>query len=266
MVLGRPSIKGSKASAFAYSNKYYDMIYAGKDYEAECNFLENIWQRYSKHKTKSVLDAGCGTGGHSFPLSKRGYNLTGVDSSKRMITIAKEKAEKNGVRIDFDVMDLCNLQINKKFDTGICMFNVIGYLSNNKNLLGALSNMASHLKSDSLITFDFWYGPAVLTTLPSSRMKTFTDRDVRVIRFVEPHLDILHHLCEVNYHIIVTKKNLIVEEGNERHVIRFYFPEEIKHLLDESGFQLIKLCPFLDMNSEPNERTWNVTAIARLKH
>ena len=76
-------------------------------------------------------------------------------------------------------------------------------------------------------------------------------------------MDTLHHICEVNYHFIVTKENTIVYEGEEKHTVRFYFPEEIRHYLEESSFQLLKLCPFLDLNSEPTVQTWNVTAIAK---
>jgi hypothetical protein len=46
-------------------------------------------------------------------------------------------------------------------------------------------------------------------------------------------------------------------------MVRFLFPEEVKHYLEESGFQPLRICPFLDLNAEPGEKTWNVTMIAR---
>jgi SAM-dependent methyltransferase len=160
-------------------------------------------------------------------------------------------------------MDLCNLWLNKKFDACICMFAVIDYITKTRDLLKALSNIREHLKDNALLIFDFWYGPAVLTILPSSRMKITEKEGIRVIRFAEPHLDTSHHICEVNYHFIIIKENQVIHEGKEKHTVRFYFPEEIKHYLEESGFQLLRFCPFLDLNNQPSEKTWNVTAIAQ---
>ena len=248
---------------FQSYGKYYDIIYADKDYEKECNFLEEIFREYSKFTPKTILDGGCGTGGHAIPLAKRGYDVTGIDRSEEMIKIAKEKASKSGVNINFNVMDLLKLRLNKKFDACICMFAVIDYLTNNKDLLKALLNIKEHLKGGSLFIFDFWYGPAVLTILPSHRMKIIEKESVKVIRFAEPHLDTFHHICEVNYHFIIIKENLVIYEGKEKHMVRFLFPEEVKHYLEESGFQPLRICPFLDLNAKPSEKTWNVTMIAR---
>jgi len=248
---------------FSKYAEYYDIIYADKDYEKECDFLEEIFRKYSRFKPKVILDGGCGTGGHAIPLAKRGYEVTGIDLSEEMINIAKEKASKSGVNIDFNVMDLRELRLNKKFDACVLIFAVIDYLTDCKDLLKALANIREDLKSGSLLVFDFWYGPAVLTILPSPRIKIIEKEGAKVIRFAEPHLNTLHHICEVNYHFMVVKENLVVYEGKEKHTVRFYFPEEIKHYLEESGFQLLRFCPFLDLNTQPSEKTWNVTAIAQ---
>jgi len=243
--------------------KYYDLFYADKNYEKECDFLEEIFRNYSKFMPESILDVGCGTGGHAIPLAKRGYEVTGIDQSEEMISIAKEKARKSEININLKVMDLRKLWLNKKFDAGICMFAVIDYLTSNKDLVKSLSNIRKHLKDDSLFVFDFWYGPAVLTILPSTRMKIVEKEGVKVIRFAEPYLDSFHHICKVNYYSIVKKENLVMYEGKEKHTVRFYFPEEIKHYIEENGFQLLKFCPFLDLDTKPDEKTWNVTAIAQ---
>ena len=249
--------------AFQSYGKYYDIIYADKDYEKECDFLEEIFRRYSKSVPKTILDVGCGTGGHAILLARRGYEVAGIDASEIMIGIAKEKASKSRVNVDFYVMDLRELGLNKKFDACICMFAVMDYLTDNQDIQKALLSVRKHLENGSLFVFDFWYGPAVLTILPSTRMKTIEKNGMRVIRFATPHLDTLHHLCVVNYHLIATRKNQIIDEVKEKHRVRFFFPEEIKHYLEENSFKLLKLCPFLDLNAEPSEGVWNATAISQ---
>jgi len=264
MDLGKTTIDQHHTSkAFLSYGKYYDIIYSDKDYEKECDFLEEIFKRYSEPMPKTILDVGCGTGGHAIQLAKRGYEITGIDLSEVMIHTALEKMKKEQVTTHFHTMDVCKLRLNEKFDACISMFSTIDYITRNRDLQKALLNIREHLKEGSLFIFDFWYGPAVLTTLPSVRIKTMEKQGTKVIRLSEPNLDSRHHICKVNYHLIVIKGNKIVEEIKETHVVRFYFPEEIKHYLEESGFKLLKLCPFLDLKGKVSERTWNVAAISK---
>lgn len=248
---------------FKSYGKYYDIIYSDKDYEKECDFLEEIFRRHSQSMPKSILDGGCGTGSHAIPLAERGYDVTGIDLSEEMITNAKEKSNKSGLHIDFNKMDLRKLKLNKKFDACVCMFAVISYLTDNESLIEALSNIRSHLKDGSLFIFDFWYGPAVLTILPAAKMKIIEKDGIKVARFAEPYLDTFHHICEVNYYFVAMREKHILYEGKEKHVVRFYFPEEIRHYLEEHQFKLLALCPFLELKDKPTEKTWNVTGIAQ---
>jgi ubiquinone/menaquinone biosynthesis C-methylase UbiE len=50
---------------------------------------------------KSILDLGCGEGGYARELARRGASVTGVDGSERLIQIAQERTEAEGVVIRF---------------------------------------------------------------------------------------------------------------------------------------------------------------------
>jgi ubiquinone/menaquinone biosynthesis C-methylase UbiE len=55
---------------------------------------------------ESILDVGCGTGGVTIPAKKRvGQNgsAAGIDPAPEMIAVAKRKAERAGIQIDFRV-------------------------------------------------------------------------------------------------------------------------------------------------------------------
>ncbi len=45
---------------------------------------------------RAVLDLGCGEGGYSRELTRRGARVTGVDASKRLIDIARQRAATRG--------------------------------------------------------------------------------------------------------------------------------------------------------------------------
>jgi len=256
------SQEGGKAKAFEKYAEYYDLIYEDKDYEKECDFIEEIFAKFSSKPIKSILDGGCGTGGHAIPLAKRGYEVTGIDSSEIMIKRAKEKAE-SVLNPDFRVMDLLQLDLDDRFDACICMFAVMDYIIQTEEVLKALSNVMEHLEKDSLFIFDFWNGLAVLSNLPSVRVKIAEDKERRVIRIAQPELDAFNHICQVNYRLIAIENSEVIDDIRESHVIRFFFPQEIAHYLEDTGFEVLKICPFLNLEGKADENEWNIAVIAK---
>jgi cyclopropane fatty-acyl-phospholipid synthase-like methyltransferase len=61
------------------------------------------------HAPARALDLGCGTGTSSLALARAGWTVTGVDFVPRAIKIAKQKAKKSSVEIDFRVGDVSRL-------------------------------------------------------------------------------------------------------------------------------------------------------------
>lgn len=245
--------------------KYYDLLYQDKNYEKECDFIEEIFHRFSSTRVKSVLDAGCGTGGHAIPLARRSYAVTGVDSSEIALKLAQEKAGKENPDPDmvFYRGDLRQLDLGRQFDACICMFSVVGYITETDDFIETVKRIRRHLECGSIFTFDFWNGLAVLRIMPAPRIKTARDTGLSVIRVAQPELDALNHLCRVHYHLLVNREGRMVDEVTETHVVRYYFPQEIRHYLHDAGFEVLRICPFLDIDGKVDENVWNVTVIAR---
>jgi len=245
--------------------EYYDIFYSDKDYDKECDFIERIFKAYSLKPVKSILDVGCGTGGHSILLARRGYKVSGIDASRVMISKAREKSRGRGAGLTFQTADIRKFDLKKRFDACISMFAVLNYITETDDILKALVNIKRHLKPGSIFTFDFWNGLAVLRILPSDRIKVIEAGENRVIRAVHPEMDALHHICKSHYHVLVTQGGKILNEFKETHVVRYFFPQEIAHYLDDAGFELLKFCPFLNLRGKVDENEWNVTAIARAR-
>ena len=251
---------------FQTYGKYYDFIYAEKDYEKERRFIEDIFRRFSDSPPSKILDIACGTGGHTIVFANEGYAVTGVDSSDAMIEIAREKAKKTcSGNVDFHVMDMRKLKLNQQFDACICMFSGMNYLLTYEDIKKTLRGIRKHLATNSLFVFDFWNGVAVLTVSPSTRTKVIERGDERLIKIAVPRLDAMRHLCEVTYHCLVIQKNRVVDEFEEKHVVRFFFPREIQNYLEENGFTLLGMCPFLSLEEKADEKTWNLTAISQVE-
>jgi len=245
--------------------EYYDLIYRDKDYEKECDFVESIFKKYSSIPVSSIFEGGCGTGGHAIPLARRGYKVLGADLSEVMIESALQKAKKAKLKIDFRAGDLRSLNLDRKFDSAICMFAVMGYFTTNREVEKVIRNVRSVLKENALFIFDVWNGLAVLRVLPEVRVKIMESQGKRVIRWVHPELDSFNHLCKDHYHLIVTEEDKVVDEVMETHTVRYFFPQEISYYLEENGFEVVEICPFLDLGGKVDEKVWNMTCIAKVK-
>ena len=243
----------------------YDVIYHDKDYTAECNLIERIFQTYGDGAVHSVLDLGCGTGNHAFPLAQLGYEVVGIDRSESMIAQARSKVANclhNG-RSAFYQGDIRSVDLQQRFDAALMMFAVLGYQLENSDVLSALRTARRHLSLGGLLIYDVWYGPAVLHQRPSERVKVIPTSDGQILRVASGAVDIRRHVCTVHYRVWQLEKARLVAETEESHPVRYFFPLELNLFLECSGFSPIRLGAFPEFNHEPDETTWNVLGVAR---
>jgi SAM-dependent methyltransferase len=253
-----------KSNMFDEYATFYDALYTKKNYESECDFIETVFHRFGTIPVKTVLDLGCGTGGHAIPLSQRGYGVVGVDRSRNMLNLAKRKAIKISPDIapEFVTGDIQDIDLKKEFDAITCMFAVLSYQVSNAELHRTLQNARRHIRSGGVFVGDFWYGPAVLHQRPEERILTVRQENNRIIRTVKPEIDTRENTVTVHYELLHIRDDRLIAEITENHLMRFFFKPEIAFHFTIAGFKLQHLCPFGTLDTEIDETTWNVVAIA----
>ena len=112
------NIKPWYESLFENYARRYDEESFTKGTLGECDFIE---KELNHNKSLKVLDIGCGTGRHSIELTKRGYQVTGIDLSESQINRANEKAREENLQIDFLVHDARSLPFKNDFDVAIML-------------------------------------------------------------------------------------------------------------------------------------------------
>ena len=100
-----------------YAKKYDEECFV-QGTVGECDFIE---QEINHNKSLKIIDIGCGTGRHSIELTKRGYNVIGIDLSESQLTRAREKAKDEGIEIEFQKQDARNLPFENEFDLAIML-------------------------------------------------------------------------------------------------------------------------------------------------
>jgi ubiquinone/menaquinone biosynthesis C-methylase UbiE len=132
---------------------YYDDLMAGVPYRLWVDYIEEILHKLN-YLPRTVLDLACGTGTVTEILSERGYEVTGTDLSEGMIEIARQKAEAGDYDIEYNVQDAAELDLGKKFDLAISLFDSLNYITDEERLAMAMKRVGEHVVSGGYFIFD----------------------------------------------------------------------------------------------------------------
>ncbi len=115
--------------------------------------VEFIANQFPKSIYPTILDLGCGPGLYAQKLAKEGYQVTGVDFSKRSIAYAKQQAKMENLAINYKYLDYLTLDIENEFDVVLMIYCDYAVLSDGdrKRLLQLVSKA---LKKDGVFLFD----------------------------------------------------------------------------------------------------------------
>jgi len=240
----------------------YDLLYREKDYPGECDFLQRLFARHARRQVRSLLDLGCGTGGHALLFAGRGLRVAGVDRSPTMLRIARAKTGAGTGSVAFFQGDVRTVRLGRRFDAVVALFAVMGYQTENEDFVAAVRTAAVHLAPGGVFAFDVWFGPAVLANPPGAREKTVKDGTRLVRRRTDCVIDALGQVVQVRFATTVRAGRRTISNGEETHPMRFFFPRELELLVRSAGLELAAIVPFLDEAGTPGPDTWNVTVVA----
>jgi len=241
---------------------WYDTLYREKDYAGECAYLEALFARQGV-SPKTIIDLGCGTGGHALLLAQRGYAMTAVDRSANMLLTARAKADQAGVEVDFHQGDITSLEWQESFDAAIAMFAVAGYQCGEGEAEAMFAGVWRSLRPGGVFIFDGWHGPGVLRERPVPRLLEIPlDNKEVLLRLADPHLDPLAQTVEIHYRLWHRRGAAIIAESEEHHLMRFFFPRELHCLLHQAGFATVSLHPFREIEQSLQEHHWHFMAVA----
>jgi SAM-dependent methyltransferase len=241
----------------------YDLFYRYKNYESECDTLEEIFSKRGMTPS-TIIDLGCGTARHAVLLAQRGYSVTGVDRSEEMLQIASDRIKEAGCEVALLQQEIQDLRVDSRFDVAVAMFAVIGYLWTNEILMDGFQQVFAHLEPGGLFIFDCWHGPAVAVHRPQQRFQRFSDADgAEVVRLVTPHTDASRQIVDVEYETLVITDGSVISRAGETHRMRYFHPMELRLALETCGFRDVEIGVFGQPERTPSEDDWNIVVSSR---
>ncbi len=139
----------------------FDRVARFYDYET-VSFVNDI-DFYLEHAKKcrgEVLELACGTGRVLIPIAKQGIKITGLDASKEMLKIARQKIVCLGKNVSKHVTlvhdDMRNFSFPQKFSLIFVAFRSFQILLTKKEQIECLMRVRHHLTNNGTFILDLF--------------------------------------------------------------------------------------------------------------
>ncbi|KYK35874.1 MAG: methyltransferase domain-containing protein [Theionarchaea archaeon] len=192
----------------------------------------------------SILDMCCGPGRHSLELARRHFCVTGVDRTVQYLETAREKAEREGLCVEFVQEDMRHFCRPETFDGALLVFTSFGYFEDPNENHQVLVNMYTSLKKGGRLVIELM-GKEVVARI--FRERDWGEQD-GVIHLEERKINKDWSKIENRWIII---HDQIKKEFKFSHWI--YSASELSALLKECGFLSVEV--YGDLGGTPYDCT-----------
>lgn len=131
--------------------EWYDLVSSNTDHSEEIEF----WVRSIEESGEPVLELGSGTGRILIPLLERGYDITGIDTSKEMMDRCKKTCAEKGLKVDLYEKSMIDFGFPCKFNLIILGSGGLGLITKNEEIHLVFKQVMKHLNPGGMFIFEF---------------------------------------------------------------------------------------------------------------
>lgn len=230
--------------------QYYDLIHQGLPGDVE--FFVGQGVRIGGE----VLEIGCGTGRIAIPLAMSGVNVTGLDNSKEMLDLCREKKRRIGKtsgRLRLLKRDMADFNLGKKFDYIIMSYRTFMHLMTQEDQRNCLATIHDHLADGATFIMDTWlpnlsslHGLGALK--PAGRISV-PDTDLTIVHYHSSSYDEAKQLL-IEEHLLqeVDGDGTILQAATLPLIRTWTTLREMHNLIQLCGFEVEALFGDFDCN------------------
>ena len=211
--------------------KSYDRLTNDVDYEATVAFYYETLKKEGLNP-RTCVDLACGTGSVTAILVEKGLQVTGVDLSEEMLTVASQKAPGAW----FICQPLQELKLPRAVDMAVCALDSLDYITDPKDCEEAIRRIYKALNPGGIFIFDV-NTPEKLRAMDG---QVFLDEDDDVYCIWRGEFDKDTNICSYGMDLFQRKGNLW-ERSFEEHCEYAYSADQLVGYLKDAGFTHIRV-------------------------
>jgi ubiquinone/menaquinone biosynthesis C-methylase UbiE len=211
-----------------FNSEEYLKVYRHRDQKEANELVELVIKNIDVSKVINVLDMAAGSGRHAIIFTEKGFNVTAVDLSENLLSIGKEHAENENVKIEFVHSDIRHFNPNIKYNLILNLFTSIGYFEKDEENYFILSKAYKLLENKGYFVLDYFNKSYVENNLVSSTVDEFDGSVITQNRFIEGER--------------IIKEITIDNEGKINKYfesVRMFSKDELINMLQKLGFRII---------------------------
>ena len=213
----------------------YDRLTNDVDYEATVAFYREILKREGLNP-RTAVDLACGTGSVTAILAKQGLEVTGVDLSEEMLTVAMEKVMDMERPPRFICQPLQELYLPRGVDLAVCALDSLDYITEPADCKEAIRRVYKALNPGGIFIFDV-NTPEKLRAMDG---QVFLDEDDDVYCVWRGEFDRQTNICSYGMDLFQRRGGLW-ERSFEEHREYAYSREQLTEYLKAAGFTHIRV-------------------------
>jgi SAM-dependent methyltransferase len=224
-------MKGDQRRLYGDLAWTWPIISPPEEYIEEVEQFYEILRKYSRIEARTLLDLGCG-GGHNDNTLKRYFEVTGVDVSEAMLSLARRL----NPEVTYLLGDMRTVRLGKTFDV-VFIADSIDYMLTLDDLRAAFVTAFVHLKPGGVFCT---YAEVTVESFRQNRTECTTRAQGDVeITFIENYYD--PDPTDTTYEstfVYLIRRGGRLEIETDRHLGGIFSLETWPRLLREVGFEV----------------------------
>lgn len=221
----------------------YDRLTNDVDYQVTVDFYNEILKREGL-RPRTAVDLACGTGSVTAILAKQGLDVTGVDQSEEMLTVAMEKVMDLEKPPRFICQSLQELFLPRGVDLAVCALDSLDYITDPADCAQAIRRIYKALNPGGIFIFDV-NTPEKLRAMDG---QVFLDEDDDVYCVWRGEFDDETNICSYGMDLF-QRRGEVWERSFEEHREYAYSRDQLTDYLKAAGFTHIRV--YADRLFEP---------------
>lgn len=203
--------------------------------------------------TNQILELACGTGALAVEFAKNGFDVTGLDLSEEMLTLASDRAFQEDVSINWIEGDMLDLTDIGKYQTVTCFSDSLCYMQDATQVKQVFEGVYKLLEDSGTFMFDVHSTYQIDEVFPEY---SFHDQTEDFAFLWDSYPGDSTHSIEHFLTFFVKKEGEMFERFDELHKERTYPIEMYQQMLTETGFKTEVFADFSDEAPDEKSKRW----------